>query len=325
MKSWTYDRYGTPDVLRLVDAPVPTPGPGEVVVRVRAASINSKDWRTIAADPWMLKLMLRGLRGPRDGLTPGSDFAGTVHSIGADVQGLASGNEVFGYVSSGTFAEYVRVPATSVAPKPQGLPFDDAAAVPLAGVTALRAVRDVAGVSPGQRVLINGASGGVGTFSVQIAKALGAAHVTAVCSGRNAALIRATGADATVDYAARDVTRLAEQFDVVIDIAGGLTLRGIQRITRRGAIVAMTGGNGGRILGPLARIARWSMFGRLFGLRPKLVTVAVERRDLDDLTALIDAEAIRPVIDETYPFSAIPDAMRYFATGHVRAKVVVTV
>ncbi len=324
MKAWTYDRYGTPDVLRLVDAPVPDVAPGHVLVRVRSVSLNSKDWRMMVADPWMLKLMLRSLRGPRGGLTPGSDVAGVVESVGFGVDHVAKGDEVFGYVSSGTFAEYVVVPSRSVAPKPTGLSFDEAAAVPLAAVTALRAVRDVAGVAPGQRVLINGASGGVGTFSVQIAKALGAAHVTAVCSGRNATLIRAIGADATVDYAVEDVTRLATAFDVIVDIAGGLSLRGIRRITRRGATVAMTGGNGGRILGPIARIARWSLFGPLFGLRAKLVTVSVEHQDLTDLTTLIDAEAIRPVIDEKYPLSAVPDAMRYFATGHARAKVVVT-
>lgn len=325
MKSWTYDRYGTPDVLRLVEAPTPMPGPGDVVVRVRAASINSKDWRMLVADPWMIRLMFRSLRGPRGGLTPGGDFAGIVDAIGAGVDDLAAGEEVFGYAQSGGFAEYVTASAQTVAPKPSRVTLDEAAAVPLAGITALRAVRDVAAVGVGQRVLINGASGGVGTFAVQIAKALGAAHVTAVCSARNAGLVRAIGADRAVDYATEDVTRLGERFDAVIDIAGGLSLRGIRRVTRRGAIIAMAGGNGGRVLGPLGRIARWTIAAPLIGRRARLVSVTPVRQDLSDLTALIETEAIRPVIDETYPLSSVPDAMRYFGTGHVRAKVIVTV
>ncbi len=326
MKSWTYNRYGTPDVLRLVDAPIPAPGPGEVVVRVRAASINSKDWRLLVADPAILRMAPGALRGPRGGLTPAGDFAGLVEAVGEGVIEHAVGDEVYGYsMAGGALAERIAVAADRVAPKPAGITFDQAAATPLAALTALAAVRDVGRVGFGDRVLINGASGGVGTFAVQIAKARGASHVTAVCSGRNAPLIRAIGADRTVDYSREDVTSLGETFDVVIDCAGGYSLRRMLRILPRGGRVAMVGGGGGRWLGPLGQIVRWRIASPFVGRSLRVVTPDVSGGALRDVGALIDAGDVTPVIDETYPLSAVPDAMRYFGTGHVRAKVVITV
>jgi NADPH:quinone reductase-like Zn-dependent oxidoreductase len=215
MKAIVQREYGSPDTLRLEDVDRPDAGLGHVLVRVRAASVNAADWHVMRGDPKLARLQL-GLRRPKAPVR-GRDFAGEVAKVGTGVSHVLPGDEVYGEtgMTDGAFAEYVRAPAGQVAPKPDGLTFEEAAALPLAGCTALQALRDVARVQPGQRLLVNGASGGVGTFAVQIGKALGT-HVTAVCSTRNLDLMRSLGADAVVDYTTEDALAAGERFDVVL-------------------------------------------------------------------------------------------------------------
>jgi len=242
MKAIVQHEYGSPDTLRLEDVDRPDAGPAHVLVRVRAASVNAADWHVMRGDPKLARLQL-GVRRPKAPVR-GRDFAGEVAEAGAGVTHVGPGDEVFGEtgMADGAFAEYVRAPAGQVAPKPAGLTFEQAAAVPLAGCTALQALRDVARVQPGQRLLVNGASGGVGTFAVQIGKALGA-HVTAVCSTRNAELVGSLGADDVVDYTAQDVVSARQRFDVVLDLVGNRSLRELRRVlTDRGTLVLSGGG-----------------------------------------------------------------------------------
>jgi NADPH:quinone reductase-like Zn-dependent oxidoreductase len=327
MKRWAYDHYGTPDVLRYEDSAAPAAPANGVVVRVEAASINSKDWRLLVADPWMIRVMFGSLRGPKGGRVPGDDFAGVVTDVGGGVGDVAVGDEVYGHSpQGGALAEYIAVPADAVVPKPARLGFVEAATLPIAAATALVALRDVARVSPGDRVLVNGAAGGVGTFAVQIAKALGAGRIVAVCSARNLAQARALGADLAVDYEREDVTRLDETFDAVVDSAGGHSLRRMLSIVApRGRIALVGGGSGGRLLGPFGQILRWEAAARFVGREIHRVTTVITRDVLRDLSALVDAGDVTPVVDEVYPLSAVPDALRYLGTGHARAKIAVTV
>ncbi len=237
MKAIVQHEYGSPDTLRLEDVDRPDAGPGQVLVQVRAASVNAADWHVMRGDPKLARLQL-GVRRPKAPVR-GRDFAGEVAEAGAGVTHVGPGDEVFGEtgMADGAFAEYVRAPAGQVAPKPAGLTFEQAAALPLAGCTALQALRDVAHVQPGQRLLVNGASGGVGTFAVQIGKALGA-HVTAVCSTRNVELVRSLGAEDVVDYTAEDVVSARQPFDVILDLVGNRSLRELRGVlTERGTLV----------------------------------------------------------------------------------------
>src|SRR3954451_22997505 len=237
MKAIVQREYGSPDTLRLEDVDRPDAGPGQVLVRVRAASVNAADWHVMRGDPKLARLQL-GVRRPKAAVR-GRDFAGEVAEVGAGVTHVEPGDEVFGEtgMADGAFAEYVRAPAGQVAPNPAGLTFEQAAAVPLAGCTALEGLRDVARVQPGQRLLINGGSGGVGTVAVQIGKALGA-QVTAVCSTRNVDLVRSLGADDVIDYTTDDVVSAGRRFDVVLDLVGNRTLSELRRVlTEHGTLV----------------------------------------------------------------------------------------
>ncbi len=327
MKAIVQHEYGSPDTLRLEDVDRPDAGPGQVLVRVCAASVNAADWHIMRGDPKVARLQL-GVRRPK-ALVRGRDFAGEVAEVGAGVTHVGPGDEVFGEtgMADGAFAEYVRAPAGQVASKPAELTFEQAAAVPLAGCTALQALRDVARVQPGQRLLVNGASGGVGTFAVQIGKALGA-HVTAVCSTRNAELVRSLGADDVVDSTAEDVVPARQRFDVILDLVGNRRLRELRRaLTERGTLVLSGGGvfDGGSLVGPMALMISGGLVGRIVRqrIRPFSATPTTER--LTALARLAESGQVRPVIDRTYALADVPAAVRYLESEHARAKVVVTV
>jgi NADPH:quinone reductase-like Zn-dependent oxidoreductase len=324
MKAIVQDRYGSPDVLefRVVDTPVAKDD--EVLVQVRAASVNAYDWHIMRGDPYLSRLLMRdvaGFRGPKKKIR-GRDFAGTVVAAGAKVTRFKPGDEVFGDLGhrSGTFAEYVAVPDGQVDTKPANLTFEEAAAIPLAGNTALMGLRDVADVKAGQGVLINGASGGVGTFAVQIAKSYGA-EVTAVCSARNVDLVRELGADHVIDYAQRDFTRAGERYDVVFDLVGNHSATGLRRATE--GIVVLSGGGtseGGSLVGPMGLIIRSRLWRRMV-----ILSEVPSRENLAVLRELVEDGQVKPVIDRTYPLSETAAAIRYVEVEHARAKVVITV
>ncbi|MGW0827678.1 NAD(P)-dependent alcohol dehydrogenase [Streptomyces sp. NPDC002845] len=322
MKAVVQDRYGSPDVLEVKDVEQPVPGDGEVLVRVRAASVNAADWHLMRGDPYVARLAL-GLRRPRARIR-GRDFAGVVEAVGAQVTGLRPGDEVFGEVD-GTFAEYVTVPESGVGRKPASLTFEQAAAVPLAGGTALIGLRDRGEVRPGQRVLINGASGGVGTFAVQIAKALDA-EVTAVCSARNADLVTSLGADHIVDYAKEDFTQSGQRYDVVLDLTATRPLLDLRRaLTPTGILVLGGGGTPGHLLGPLWLTLRGVLTSPFVRQRVRPLLVAPSAANLAALRELTDSGKITPVVERTYPLAEAPEAIRHLEVEHARSKIVITV
>jgi NADPH:quinone reductase-like Zn-dependent oxidoreductase len=324
MKAIAQDRYGPPEVLELRDVAKPAPGDSEVLVRVHAAAVNALDWHYMRGDPYLARLSI-GLRAPKVSIR-GRDFAGRVEALGRGVDRFRVGDEVFGE-ADGAFAEYVSAPDGAVDPKPANLTFEQAAAVPLAGSTALMGLRDVVRVQHGQRVLINGASGGVGTFAVQIARSLGA-EVTGVCSARNADLVRSIGADHVIDYASEDFTRNGQRYDVVFDLVGNRSLTDCRRaLTPEGTLLLSGGGvsEGGSFLGPLALMIRARLLSRFVRHRLLSVTEKPSRENLAALRDLVESGAVTPVIDRTYPLSDVPEAIRYLEVDHARAKVVITV
>jgi NADPH:quinone reductase-like Zn-dependent oxidoreductase len=325
MKAIVQDRYGPPDVLRLDDVDKPVPAAGEVLVRVHAATVNARDWHMMRGDPYVARLMM-GVTRPKLRIR-GTDFAGRVEAVGSAVRWFGVGDEVYGEVP-GAFAEYVCAPVDVVSSKPANLSFEQAAAIPLAGNTALVGLRDAARVRPGQRVLINGASGGVGTFAVQIAKVLGA-HVTAVCSTRNVEPVRSLGADRVVDYTREDFSRDADRHDVVFDLVGNRSLTALRRVlTPRGTLVLSGGGvsTGGSLIGPMGLIIRGSVAARF--ARQRIVVlqdVEPSSANLATLRELVEEEKVTPVIDRTYPLHDAAEAIRYLEVEHARAKVVISV
>jgi NADPH:quinone reductase-like Zn-dependent oxidoreductase len=321
MKAVVCRRYGGPEALELTELERPAPADDEVLVRVRAASVNPADWYSMTG--LVVARPTSGLRRPKEPRT-GVDFAGVVEEVGSAVTEFAAGDEVYGG-RSGAFAEYVCV-KNAVAKKPASLSFEEAAAVPVAAITALQALRDKGALQTGERVLINGASGGVGTFAVQIAKALGASHVTAVCSTRNVEQARALGADRVLDYTEEDFTEIREQFDVVVDIAVTRSYRQLRRIlVQDGRLVIVGAPKSGRLLGPLSRVLRIMVTS--LGRRPKATffVAKLTRTDLNALNELIEAGSVRPVVERTYPLAEIADAMAHLGDGHARGKIVVTV
>ncbi|MFB4308276.1 NAD(P)-dependent alcohol dehydrogenase [Actinomadura sp. GTD37] len=325
MRAWSWDRYGPPDVLTLKDMDEPAIARDEVLVRVRAASVNPYDWRHVGADPKLVRLSV-GLRRPKPGLIPGADLAGVVERVGDGVTGLRPGDEVFGEVRLGSFAEAVAVPRDRLAVKPAGLGFAQAASVSMAAHTALQGLRDVGGISAGQRVLVNGASGGIGTFAVQLAKTFGA-EVTGVCSTRNVELVRSLGADDVVDYTRDDFTTREGRYDLLMDIVGDRSLARLRRpLTPRGTLVIVGGiaSPRGGLLGPAGQIVRGALTSPFVRRRIAAVSWKPNAGDLRFLAELLEKEQIVPVIDRTYPFTEIPDALRYLAGGHARGKVAIT-
>ncbi|GIF69480.1 NADPH:quinone reductase [Asanoa ishikariensis] len=294
-----------------------------MLVRVEAAALNAYDWHVMRGDPRLARLST-GRSGPRARIR-GRDFAGRVSAVGADVQRVRPGDAVFGDLgdANGAFAEYACVPESLVAPAPVNLTAQQAAALPLAGATALLGLRDV---ESGFRVLINGASGGVGTLAVQLAKAAGAT-VTAVCSTRNVDLVSSLGADEVVDYTRADFTRLGGRHNVVFDLVGNRSLTALRRaLTPRGTLVLSGGGvyRGGSLVGPVWLIARGQLLAPFVRQRISVPAATPDRQHLDTLRAHAEAGRLTPVIDRTYPLAEVPEAIRYLETEHARAKVVIT-
>lgn len=321
MKAIVYHRYGSPDVLRCEEIEKPSPGDDEVLVQVLAAAVNPLDWHLLRGEPYIGRLAF-GLRGPRSPRL-GADLAGRVEAVGRNVTQFQPGDEVFG-TGRGAFAEHACADPGKLALKPANLTFEQAAAVPVAAITALQGLRDKGQVQPGQRVLINGAAGGVGTFAVQIAKAFGA-EVTAVCSTRNVDMVRSIGADHAVDYTREDFTRGGSRYDVLLDCIGNRPLSACRRvISSRGRYVGI-GGSGGRWIGPLVPVLGMLLLAPLVSQKLTLCMAAMKASDLITLGELIESGKMTPVVDRRYPLSEAPEAIRHLETGHARGKVVISV
>jgi NADPH:quinone reductase-like Zn-dependent oxidoreductase len=333
MKAITFDRYGPSDVLELKDIDKPVVGDDGVLVRVRAASVNPIDWHFMTGLPYLLRLQ-GGLLRPK--ITRlGVDLAGQVEAVGRNVSRLRPGDEVFGAVDEdepgrampalGSFAEHVCIGGGSVVTKPANLTFEQAATVSTAGMTALQGLRDKGEIQSGHSVLINGASGGVGTFAVQIAKSFGA-RVTGVCSTRNVDMVRSIGADRVVDYTREDFTRDEEHYDLILDNVGNRSPSECRRVLKpKGTYVASFGRPERRLLGPAPELLQMSMMAPFVSQKMVTWVTSPNEADLLTLKELLETGKVTPVIDRTYPLSETPEAMRYLGEGHARGKVVITV
>jgi NADPH:quinone reductase-like Zn-dependent oxidoreductase len=325
MKAIVYCEYGTADVLRFEDVARPAPKDDELLVRVHAASVNPFDWHFMRGTPYIMRLD-SGLRKPK--ITHlGVDYSGVVEAIGKNVTQFKPGDEVFGG-KGGALAQYICPRAgRAMAIKPANITFEQAACVPIAGVTALQGLRDKGHVGPGQKVLINGASGGVGTFAVQIAKSYGA-EVTGVCSTRNLDMVRSLGADHVVDYTKEDFTKSGQLYDVILDNVGTQPLLGFKRVLKPKGICVLIGGGGpneGRWIGPLARPVKAMLLSPFVSQKFTMLMANMNQKDLTVLSDLMKAGKVTPVIDRTYKLSEVPEAMRYLEKGHARGKVVIQV
>ena len=318
MKSIAYERYGSPDVLQIREVTKPVPRDNEVLIKVHAASVNAYDWHMLTADIFLVRLMGVGLLKPKD-TRLGADVAGRIEAVGKNVKQFQPGDEVFGMVRGG-FAEYASAPEDALALKPVNLSFEQAAAVPMAGVTALQGLRDEGQIRPGQKVLINGASGGVGTFAVQIAKSF-AAEVTAVCSTGNVDQARSLGADHVIDYTKENFTQSGKQYDLIFAANGYHSLSAYKRALAPKGMYIMAGGT-------KAQIFHAMLFGSLMSITggKKMGGVSAKRsqKDLAVLKDLIEAGKVVPVIDRRYPLSEAAEAIRYLGAGHARGKVVIS-
>ncbi len=323
MKAIVRTKYGPPDVLRLQEIEKPTPQDNQVLIKVHAASVNALDWHLLTADIFLVRLMSGGLFKPRNTIL-GADIAGRVEAIGRNVKQLKPGDEVFGDIfagGTGGFAEYVSSPENALALKPANLSFEEAAAVPVAAITALQALRDRGQIQPGQNVLINGASGGVGTFAVQIAKSFGA-KVTAVCSTRNLDQARSLGADHVIDYTQEDFTKSGQRYDLILAVNGYHPLSAYKRaLTPKGTYV-MAGGSPTQIFQAMLLGPWMSENG---GKKMGGVSATANQKDLVMLKGLLEVGKVVPVIDRRYPLSEVPEALRYLGAGHARGKVVIIV
>ena len=325
MKAIVYCDYGLTN-LKLENIEKPTPNDDQILVRVRAASVNPYDWHFIEGTPYIMRMMGVGLRKPKD-TQLGVDFAGTVEAIGKNVTQFKPGDEVFGG-RGGAFAEYVCPRANrAVALKPANLTFEQAASVNIAGITALQAIRDKGNVQPGQKVLINGASGGVGTFAVQIAKTFGA-DVTGVCSSRNVDLVRSLGADHVIDYTKEDFAKGTERYDVILDNVPNHSLSECRRIlTPNGKYVMIGGGgpNDSRWVGPFGRVIKTMVLSPFTSQKMGMMMADANGKDLTILADMMQSGKLKPVIDRTYKLNEVQAAIAYVEEGHARGKVVITV
>ena len=320
MKAIAHDRYGS-DALELRDVDMPVIEDHQVLVRVHASSVNPAEWYRVHG-PFFVRFQ-NGLRRPKSA-TVGGDLAGRVEAVGRDVREFQPGDEVFG-TSGGSWAEYTRAREPRLVQKPANVSFEEAAAVPIAGLTALQAVRDHGRIQPGQKVLINGASGGVGTFAVQIAKAFGA-DVTAVCSTRNVDLVGSLGADRVCDYTREDFTRRGERHDVMLDVAGSRSFFEFRRaLTPEATVVSVGAPMSSKGLGPLKHVVgtRLASIGR--SQKVIFFVAKIEKDDLAFMSELLTSGKVRSVIDRRYELSQVPDALRYLGEGHARGKIVITV
>ena len=320
MRAVAYERYGSFDQLRVRQVTQPTPKRHEVAVSVVATALHIGDCFSVRGSPFAMRLAT-GLLKPKYGI-PGFDVAGRVHSVGASVTRFKPGDAVFG-TCRGACAEYAVARESTLAPKPTRRTFPEAAAVPTSALTALHAMRDTARVESGQKVLINGASGGVGSFAVQIAKALGA-DVTGVCGSANVALVRSLGADRVIDYTQEDFTKGANSYDVILDNVENRSLSDCRRALRRGGTLVLNSGTGASGIRMLIRLVRPLLLSPFLRERLRRFVSAPNYRDLEVLTSLIDSGALRPVIDKVFPLEETAVALRYIEGGHARGKVVIT-
>ena len=322
MKAIVYTEYGSPDVLHLKEVEKPAPKDGEVLVKVHAASVNAADWHLLTADIFLVRLAA-GLFKPKCTIL-GGDIAGRVEALGPNVKHFQPGDEVFGDIfqhGNGSFAEYVSVPESTLALKPANLSFEQAAAVPLAAITALRGLRDQGQIQAGQKVLINGASGGVGSFAVQLARYF-QAQVTAVCSTRNMDMARALGADQVIDYTREDFTQNCQQYDLIFAVNGYHPISAYQRCLTPRGIYVMAGGAPAQMFQSLL-LGPW--MSKSAGQKLGALTVKPEQADLAFLKELLETGKLVPVIDKQYPLSEVPEALRTLGAGHARGKIVITV
>lgn len=326
MKAWVYERYGSPDdVLDLDEVETPVPAGDQVLVRVHASGLNAADWHVMRADPFLVRLRF-GLRRPRRPMIAGCDVAGVVESVGERVTRFSPGDRVFGEVGfTGGLAEFVAAPADQLSVMPADCTFEQAAVIPVSGVTALRAIRDAGRVLPGTTVLLIGASGGVGTFALQIARALGGA-VTAVCGPAAVDLVRSLGAVEVIDYTTERYVDVGRTYDVVVNNGGTHSLRALRRtVTPRGTLAAVGGSQHGGLFGPGGIAMRGKVVSPFVSQRLVAVEGESNAADLATLAAMIEAGDVTPVIDRVYPFGEAPGALRYVEDGHPKGKVVLSV
>ena len=316
MKAMVYTKFGPPDVLQLQELEKPCPKDNEILIKVHAASANAYDWRHLRADPFLMRLMGAGLLKPTHKIL-GADMAGRVEAVGANVKQFQPGEEVFGDGGYGGFAEYACVDENRFVRKPANLSFEEAAAVPMAALTALQALRDKGLIKAGQKVLINGASGGVGTFAVQIAKSFDT-EVTGVCGTTKLDLVRSIGADHVVDYTQEDVTKNGKLYDLIFDVAAYRSISEYKRILSSGGIYVLAGGSMPRILQLMLK----SMTG---AKNMRLVVANANQKDLLSIIELMNAGKVKSIIDKRYPLSETAEALRYLEEGHARGKVVISV
>ncbi len=323
MKAIVHTKYGPPDVLELKEVEKPIPNDNEVLVKIHAASVNAADWHIVRGKPFLMRLMGFGLIKPKNKI-PGADMAGRVEAVGRNVKQFQPSDEVFGDLAKfglGAFAEYVCAHENALALKPANISFEEAAAVPLAAVTALQGLRDKGQIQPGQKVLINGASGGVGTFAVQIAKSFGA-EVTGVCSTRNLDMVRSIGADQVIDYTREDFTQNGQRYDLILAANGYHSISDYKRALSPEGTYVVTGGSMAQLfqamlLGPWISMTGSKKMGSL--------SMRINQEDLVFMKELLEAGKVKPVIDRRYKLSEVAEALRYLEEGHARGKVVITV
>jgi NADPH:quinone reductase-like Zn-dependent oxidoreductase len=322
MKAIVQDEYGAPkDVLTLQEIEKPSIGDDEVLVQVRAAGVHIGDWLVGSGLPYMIRLGY-GLTKPKNRV-PGMEFSGQVEAIGENVTQFQPGDEVFGYNNAGAFAQYISVSQDALATKPSGATFEQAAALPISGFTAIQALRDIGKVQQGQKVLVIGASGGVGTYAVQIAKAYGG-EVTGVCSTPNTEMVRSIGADHVVDYTQEDVTKSGQQYDLILDTAGNRSLSDLRRVLTPNGILVIVGGSGGPWLMGTGRSLKALALSPFTGQKLTMFLSKTTKEDLTSLADLVDAGDVAPVIDRTYPLSEAAAALSHVGERHTRGKTVIT-
>lgn len=322
MKAIIYTKYGPPDVIQTIETAKPAPKQDEVLVEIHAASINAYDWHLLTADVFLVRFMGGGLLKPKN-TKLGADIAGRVEAVGSQVKQFQPGDQVFGDIApwgNGSFAEYVAVPEKALVLKPANLSFEAAAAVPIAAITALQGLRDEGKIQPGQKVLINGAPGGVGTFAVQIAKSFGA-EVTAVCSPRNLDQARSLGADHVIDYTEEDFTQNGQQYELILAVNGYHPISAYQRALTPTGIYVMAGGTMAQIIQAML-LGSW--LSKSGGKKMGGVSAHTNQNDLLYLKELLETGKVRPVIERVYPLSETVEAIRYFGEGHARGKIIIT-
>jgi NADPH:quinone reductase-like Zn-dependent oxidoreductase len=321
MKAIISSQYGSPDVLQCKEIAKPTPEENRVLVKVHAAAANPLDWHFMRGKPYLVRIT-SGFAKPKDPRL-GADFAGVVEAIGSAVTQFQVGDQVFGS-AHGAFAEYVCAREGSIAHKPANMSYEQAAAIPVAALTALQGLRDIGKIQAGQRVLINGAAGGVGTYAVQIAKAMGT-HVTGVCSTRNLDTVRSLGADTVIDYTAANFTQSTERYDIVLDCIGNQRLRDVMRVMNRNATYVVVGGPDGNWLGPLAHSLKAVLYSNMVSQNLRMFIASTNQADLLVLKELIEANKLQSVIERCYPLEETAAAIRHLEGGHVRGKLVIRV